>query len=227
MQCNEENAQHLRDTEERSLVTEGVDLRDTANLSLDCAAQGHHCIDHGQAYHCPNLRRSNNHQINTLVRTMRLSPGALLSALLLFTVAFASAQQVPVTPPAIPTIESCGFPDTDLFRLDSITLSPDPPVRGENLRVVVKGQVKEDVGDGSVDVKVKLGQYITILNKRYSLCEVAGEFSETCPIGNGQREWVKDIALPSVIPPGRFKADVTISTADGRSIACFIANFVF
>jgi hypothetical protein len=160
---------------------------------------------------------------------MRSISAVFLAVVLFLLAVFALADdQIPVTPPDIPTIESCGI-DTDLFILDSITLTPDPPQRGQNLRVVVKGQVKDTVADGKVDVKVKLGKYITILNKQYQLCELAGEFEETCPISDGTKEWVKDIELPAVIPPGRFTADVKITTGEEspRNVACFVANLVF
>ncbi|KAI9031131.1 ML domain-containing protein [Hyaloraphidium curvatum] len=138
-----------------------------------------------------------------------------------------SAEQIPIGQPATSTtVQSCGI-DTDLFQLDSITLQPDPPAKGQPLRVVVKGRVLEPVGQGAtVDVNVKLGRYITILKKQFQLCDLAGEFSETCPIGAGDKEWVKEIDLPAVIPPGRFVADVRMEAA-GKRVACFSADFAF
>lgn len=88
--------------------------------------------------------------------------------------------------------------------IDSITISPDPPIPGQNLTVTVSGLVVKPITEGSyADVLVKFG-LIKLIQRRFDLCELAEEnnASVQCPVEPGPLTITETVELPKEIPPG-------------------------
>ncbi|KAJ6575214.1 hypothetical protein B0H19DRAFT_1254802 [Mycena capillaripes] len=103
----------------------------------------------------------------------------------------------------------CGLPSNPI-QIDSIELSPDPPVPGKDLTVTVKALVTEVIEEGaSADVVVKLG-LIKLLQKTFDVCEEARNANATvsCPVEPGPYDVVQTVALPkgdrTEIPKGEY-----------------------
>ncbi|EST08603.1 MD-2-related lipid-recognition domain protein [Kalmanozyma brasiliensis GHG001] len=123
---------------------------------------------------------------------------------------------------------SCGTGD-EVVDIDSIVVSPDPPVPGQNLTVRAKGTVKDEVSDGTfADVVVKLG-LIRLLARRFDVCEQAREANAEiqCPISAGDYELEQTVALPREIPPGKFNVHVTGQNQDGSNLLCLDLSIQF
>lgn len=175
------------------------------------------------AQHRPNHPNTANPRFSYSPKpaSMRAAVAALLFAALF---ALARAQpQVPLPAPPPPAVTSCGT-DADLFTLYGVDLAPDPPARGSALDIVIRGLAKQDIAGGTVDVVVKLNGVIKLLSKQFSLCELAGEFEDSCPIASGEKEWRKSVDIPSIAPPGKFKADVLIKDNEGNQVGCFVGQ---
>lgn len=96
-------------------------------------------------------------------------------------------------------IATCGNPD-DILKLEILDLLPDPPRRGQKLRIHIKGVLSETIVQGSyMDVIVKL-QFLKLINKRFDLCEQLLNVNEKCPIAQGPLDIVKEVDLPSEMP---------------------------
>ncbi|NBO24991.1 MAG: hypothetical protein EBU93_07165, partial [Chlamydiae bacterium] len=54
---------------------------------------------------------------------------------------------------------NCGDPATDLFQLESIVVSPDPPRRSAPLTVNIRGYLKETLDEGRIDYVAKFGGF--------------------------------------------------------------------
>ncbi|OZJ03569.1 hypothetical protein BZG36_03092 [Bifiguratus adelaidae] len=124
------------------------------------------------------------------------------------------------------SITICGTED-DLLSIEHINLYPDPPVKGETLSVDFKGYLKETVEEGAyVDVLVKYG-VVKILQKRFDLCEQAGQVNKSCPVEKGDFTIDKDVDLPKEIPPGRYTVNARVMTKDNEQITCIngLVNF--
>lgn len=83
--------------------------------------------------------------------------------------------------------------------IDYVTLSPDPPVKGEDLTIGFKGYLSETVPNGTtVQVIVKYG-VVRLLQKKFDFCEKIEEVDEKCPIPKGELTFTKVVALPKEI----------------------------
>lgn len=67
-------------------------------------------------------------------------------------------------------------------QLDSIEISPDPPLPGHDLTVTVKALVTNVIEEGAIaDVTVKLGR-IKLLQKKFDVCQVSALRSPVRPV---------------------------------------------
>ncbi|KAJ7837517.1 hypothetical protein B0H14DRAFT_1096264 [Mycena olivaceomarginata] len=90
----------------------------------------------------------------------------------------------------------CGDPSYPV-QLDSIEISPDPPLPGHDLTVTVKALVTDVIEEGATaDVTVKLGR-IKLLQKKFDVCQEARNANATvsCPVEPGPYEIVQTVAL--------------------------------
>ncbi|KAI8593693.1 ML domain-containing protein [Geranomyces variabilis] len=122
------------------------------------------------------------------------------------------------------SIEKCGS-DADLFHPESIILTPDPPRRGENLNVDIKGTLDETVDKNAyADVRVKLG-LIKLVDTRLDLCDETKKIDRECPIEKGPLNVNTDVKIPGEIPPGNYQVHLELTNFDGKHIGCFEAKF--
>ncbi|SAM85015.1 related to phosphatidylglycerol/phosphatidylinositol transfer protein [Ustilago bromivora] len=123
---------------------------------------------------------------------------------------------------------SCGT-GVEIVDVESILVSPDPPIPGQNLTVRAKGTVKDEVSDGTfADVVVKLG-LIRLLARRFDVCEEArtNNADLQCPISAGDYELEQTVALPREIPPGKFNVHLTGENQDGSNLLCLDLSIQF
>ncbi|CAK5282913.1 unnamed protein product [Mycena citricolor] len=117
--------------------------------------------------------------------------------------------------------EDCGSPSDGII-VKSLTVSPDPPVPGQDLVVKATGVANYDIEDGAwADVVVKLG-LVKLLHRRFDVCEEArnANASIQCPIKEGTHEVTQVVALPKEIPRAKFTVDVNGYTADDDDLLC-------
>ncbi|KAL1677303.1 ML domain-containing protein [Schizophyllum commune] len=115
----------------------------------------------------------------------------------------------------------CGD-QTSTVQLKSITISPDPPIPGQQLTMTVKADVQEIIQEGAyADVAVKVG-LIKLLQKQFDICEEARKANSTvrCPVEKGEHTVVQTVQLPREIPPAMFKIDVLAWTHEDENMAC-------
>ncbi|KAJ3528960.1 hypothetical protein NM688_g7923 [Phlebia brevispora] len=117
--------------------------------------------------------------------------------------------------------EPCGY-DDDPVNIDSIQISPDPPIAGQNLTVTVIGEVFNTVEDGAyADLVVKAGP-IRILHREVDLCYEAraAQVNISCPVQPGQHQVRHTASLPSAIPRAKFDIDINAYTVDDDDLTC-------
>ncbi|KAJ7630990.1 ML domain-containing protein [Roridomyces roridus] len=115
----------------------------------------------------------------------------------------------------------CGLPGQPI-QIESISLSPDPPVPAQDLTVSVKAQVTETIEEGATaDVTVKLG-LVKLLQKKFAVCEEArnGDADVQCPVTAGSYDVVQTVQLPKEIPKAKFIILVRGNTVDGDEMLC-------
>ncbi|KZT56845.1 hypothetical protein CALCODRAFT_496830 [Calocera cornea HHB12733] len=114
--------------------------------------------------------------------------------------------------------------------IQSIEVSPDPPVPGQNLTVAVTGTTRMPIEDGAyADVTVKLG-LIQLLKRRFDVCEEAANANVTiqCPVEPGDYQLSHTVALPREIPKAKFGVQVRGVTQDDEDMVCLdiVMNFL-
>ncbi|RKO89185.1 ML domain-containing protein [Blyttiomyces helicus] len=158
---------------------------------------------------------------------MRSTALLLLPILALASPVAAASFQWPLFPSsgsAILGVTDCGQP-TDVFHLDSLTLTPDPPKRGEPLVVSLNGTLDADLAQGAYgDVKVKLG-FIKLVELRIDVCEELGKIDEPCPKKEGPLVISHSADIPRELPPGKYRIDIDVTNFDDKHLACISAEF--
>jgi len=105
----------------------------------------------------------------------------------------------------------------DKFTIGTVTVVPDPPVKGQNLTVGITGTYTETVTSGTIKVTVKYG-IITLLNKSDPLC--GAETGITCPIPQGPWTFKVTELIPSDAPGGSYTGQLTITDQANAELAC-------
>ncbi|QLG71943.1 hypothetical protein HG535_0C02950 [Zygotorulaspora mrakii] len=124
----------------------------------------------------------------------------------------------------------CDTVEKQLLKIENIVLSPNPPIRGENLTISAVGELLETVDEGSyIDVEVRLG-YIKLLSQTYDLCESLEENDVdglTCPLSSGQYSLVKEVEVPAEVPPGKYVIVARAYSAGDDLITCVTGEVTF
>ncbi|MDY0811463.1 ML domain-containing protein [Kitasatospora purpeofusca] len=122
--------------------------------------------------------------------------------------------------------EDQGLP-TDVFQIDSITVTPDPPTPGRDVMIKVLGQLRA-VPDAEtyVVLAVKLG-LIKIHHKRQLLSEFLAEWGASVPTKTGPFTLELSRWLAREIPPAKLKITVDAHTGAEEDAFClgFTADF--
>ncbi|KAJ1925862.1 Phosphatidylglycerol/phosphatidylinositol transfer protein [Tieghemiomyces parasiticus] len=134
----------------------------------------------------------------------------------------------PLGKPLGKSLYYCGNPDEDLVTVSSVNLTPDPPHKGQTLRIEASGHVKQTVTNGSyVDVTVKYG-FIKLLSRRFDLCDYLDQVGHACPVPPGVVSITKEVDLPKEIPRGRYTVNAVARLPDegddtGAQLTCLNA----
>ncbi|KAJ6519920.1 ML domain-containing protein [Mycena sanguinolenta] len=115
----------------------------------------------------------------------------------------------------------CGSPSNPI-QIESIELSPDPPLLGQDLTVTARGVVTEVIAEGATaQATVKLG-LIKLLQRTFDVCEESRKANATisCPVEPGPYEVVHTVALPKEIPKAKFVVLVRGSTVAEETMLC-------
>eukprot|EP00455_Lapot_gusevi_P000160 TRINITY_DN1006_c0_g1_i1.p1 TRINITY_DN1006_c0_g1~~TRINITY_DN1006_c0_g1_i1.p1 ORF type:complete len:136 (+),score=59.75 TRINITY_DN1006_c0_g1_i1:93-500(+) len=114
--------------------------------------------------------------------------------------------------------KNCGS-TSDPLQISSVTLTPDPPTRG-NLQVAVTGKSGIAISSGTAVTDISyLG--IKIASETDNLCSLS-----PCPVAPGTVfHAVKNANIPSIAPGGAYEAKLTMKDGNGNQLGCFIIDF--
>ncbi|KAI6656457.1 Phosphatidylglycerol/phosphatidylinositol transfer protein [Oopsacas minuta] len=113
---------------------------------------------------------------------------------------------------------------SDEAKIVSVTITPDPPKKGQKLTVKASFGVKENVTGGTVKVQIKWG-VITVLSKSYGLCDLVDEMGKMCPVAEGTIEFTKEEAIPSLSPGGGYTGKIIAGDQNGKELLCIDLKF--
>ncbi|KXN74565.1 hypothetical protein CONCODRAFT_24608, partial [Conidiobolus coronatus NRRL 28638] len=111
---------------------------------------------------------------------------------------------------------NCGAA-SDLLKISSLTISPDSPVRGQNITIHAKGTLAEDVTGGNINVKAK---YLFFnFNRDYDLCETAPNAGKQCPFKKGDISFDGSFQVTDSIPGGNYNIDMHATSNSKKTIS--------
>merc|ERR1712000_379575 len=113
----------------------------------------------------------------------------------------------------------------DTAKINSITLNPDPPVKGKSLTISPDITLSKDISAGSIEVQVHYG--IIPITKKLDLCTVLGATPAPCPVKAGHYNAPLSVDIPADIPEGHYKVQVTITDQDSSEVACLSLDLHF
>ncbi|KAJ1718667.1 Phosphatidylglycerol/phosphatidylinositol transfer protein, partial [Coemansia erecta] len=91
--------------------------------------------------------------------------------------------------------------EDDLININYVDMDPEHPKRSTAVHINALAYVKDHIESATANVKVKYG-FITLLNRRYDLCEeLKTNLNKTCPVDEGPIEVSVDVDIPGFIPP--------------------------
>ncbi|PLB47954.1 ML domain protein [Aspergillus steynii IBT 23096] len=121
-------------------------------------------------------------------------------------------------------LEFCNDPSGDLIEIESVDLAPNPPLPGKTLTIKAKGNIHKKIEQGAyVLLQVKYG-LITLIKQQADLCEQIVNVDLKCPLEEGEMSLVKQVELPSHIPPGKYSVHADVFTKDEERITCLDAT---
>jgi hypothetical protein len=116
---------------------------------------------------------------------------------------------------------NCGT-SSDILSDVSVTITPNPPVKGKTLTVDASGKIASEITSGNINAVIDiLG--IPVINKNIDLCSASPKV--TCPIPAGQQSLELSQLIPSSVPSGDYTGKVVATNQDGKQIACVNLKF--
>ena len=85
--------------------------------------------------------------------------------------------------------------DVSSFHLSSITLNPNPPQIGRDVRITVKGDATREIRDNT---KIKLSVYLgklPVYKQTYDLCQEGKAYGVQCPLPVGSDQTIS-VVMP-------------------------------
>ncbi|XP_011404563.1 PREDICTED: putative phosphatidylglycerol/phosphatidylinositol transfer protein DDB_G0282107 [Amphimedon queenslandica] len=110
----------------------------------------------------------------------------------------------------------------DLAKVLSVTLTPDPPAKGQDLKVDAEIELYEEIDSGSVELKITYGIFnIPVRTVTFDLCTVA---EEDCPLKEKVSLSISD-EIPGASPSGNYKGKAEVTDQSGRKLVCIEMKF--
>ncbi|KAI9799497.1 MAG: Phosphatidylglycerol/phosphatidylinositol transfer protein [Piccolia ochrophora] len=121
-----------------------------------------------------------------------------------------------------------GAEEDNILKIDHVNLTPNPPQAGNNLTIEASGTLSKDVEEGAyVNLQVKYGNYIKLVDTKADLCDQIQNVDLECPLKKGDNKVTKDVSLPKQIPPGKYHVFADVYTKDDEKITCLTAEVSF
>jgi len=113
----------------------------------------------------------------------------------------------------------CGSTE-DMATLNSVVVSPDPPVKGVPLTFTFDMTLKEDLVGGTIDLDLKAGDIIPVpIKETDDLCETFSDIG-SCPVSAGPLSFSFEETVPKLFPEKHVHGTIQLTHSDSRNIAC-------
>eukprot|EP01133_Synstelium_polycarpum_P000454 gene454-542_t len=104
------------------------------------------------------------------------------------------------------------------FNIDTLTVTPDPPVISKSCTVALKGTLTQPVTSGSSVLTVSMfiaGQWRTLPEFTNDVCSVV-----KCPVAAGPFTFSTTFTIPFITPHGHYRGSFQMTDQNSRNITC-------
>jgi len=117
--------------------------------------------------------------------------------------------------------KSCGSA-SDGFQVETMVMTPYPPVPGKNVTVTITGQQSVTINGGTWGVTIYYGR-IPVQKESGQVCELNPDCP--CPCAPGHYSLAQSFLVPSVSPSGEYTGKYTANNKDGKQLVCLDFSF--
>eukprot|EP00270_Netrium_digitus_P000875 TRINITY_DN10_c0_g1_i5.p1 TRINITY_DN10_c0_g1~~TRINITY_DN10_c0_g1_i5.p1 ORF type:complete len:148 (+),score=10.17 TRINITY_DN10_c0_g1_i5:109-552(+) len=118
------------------------------------------------------------------------------------------------------TWSSCA-PPTALASIQSISLSPNPPVRGKPVTIAVAVKIKTQIAGGTAAYTAKYNNKAVLVNTKVNIC-LSGV---KCPLKAGPVTLKTSLTVPKYAPVGAYNLGISVVNTLSAPVLCVNASF--
>eukprot|EP01119_Soliformovum_irregulare_P016421 TRINITY_DN4742_c0_g3_i1.p1 TRINITY_DN4742_c0_g3~~TRINITY_DN4742_c0_g3_i1.p1 ORF type:complete len:150 (-),score=39.23 TRINITY_DN4742_c0_g3_i1:56-505(-) len=122
---------------------------------------------------------------------------------------------------------NCGGAN-DLFQIKTLYFSPNPPIIGQNVTIVMSGSLSQTITSGNLQLVLQYYEiwWHTVLNTNIDICTV--DPSVSCPFNAGPYSFKYSLPIPTTVdgetvPSGDYRGTAVFTTGQTQ-IACVNYN---
>ncbi|XP_064399083.1 putative phosphatidylglycerol/phosphatidylinositol transfer protein DDB_G0282107 [Halichondria panicea] len=114
----------------------------------------------------------------------------------------------------------------DAVKINSVTISPEQPEKGETVSVeaVITVQNNTMITGGKINVTASLDN-VPLLEKIFDLCSESSIIGVNCPLTSGQRTLSAKPTITDLAPPGNYTILAIIEDQNKQEVLCIKADF--
>jgi hypothetical protein len=106
----------------------------------------------------------------------------------------------------------------------NLTITPDPPTLGPDLKLVMTGTLDEVLTSGSINVWFK-DEGFTVVNKTYDVCEAAAKSGHPCPFPTGAFNFAVPDLPTTGVPGGDYTGQAYFTDQSSQQVMCAAFDF--
>lgn len=117
------------------------------------------------------------------------------------------------------------------FRLHSLTISPDPPIKGNAAKVLFKGEIlgNKSIEKAILTVEISYGG-VRLIKKEMELCSFLQKHAQKldlpkCPLQPGEVSYFNTVMIPKELPSGAYSVSIEAYLDTGECLFCYDAEF--
>ena len=115
---------------------------------------------------------------------------------------------------------------SDRGKINSITITPNPPVEGQTLSINANTTIDEEVTGGSVKVSLMYG-FLPIYKHTFDLCQLLEKVEKNCPVPKGILDITVNVKVPTDVPGGDYSGKAIATDQNNQEIFCINLNYKF
>lgn len=109
--------------------------------------------------------------------------------------------------------------DSDKLKIGKVSVSPDPPKKGDTLMIKANVTFNEQVTSGELKVNLAINK-IPFISTNLDLCDTISQAGLSCPISAGSHTLTVSQQIPDEAPSGSYTGNQYLYDQNNNELAC-------